>query len=445
MRTGGLHAMLIQQRKFSAFTRLLVSLRGALAACVLLPLAAVSAPLQDSMAQRVLACTGCHGAQGRAAPDGYYPRIAGKPAGYLYNQLVNFRQGRRQYHLMTQLLDPLSDSYVQEIALHFASLELPYPPPGATQATAQELRRGAQLVRQGDKAQGIPACDQCHGKALTGTLPGVPGLLGLPRDYLNAQLGAWQVGRRQAHAPDCMATVARRMQVADVAAVSAWLASQPLPAKPQAVAAGPTALPLDCGSARQTPPEASAAAASASTAQIPILVERGRYLAVLGNCQACHTRRGGAPYEGGRGIPTPFGTVFSSNLTPSPAGLGAWSADDFWRALHLGQSRDGHVLYPAFPYTNTTHMTRPDSDALFAYLRTMAPQADQVPAHQLRWPFNTQAALHVWRALYFREGSTTQPLPRGDTWCRRWHTAAPATRRATPWAPVSRGRRWQEV
>jgi len=141
-------------------------------------------------------------------------------------------------------------------------------------------------------------------------------------------------------------------------------------------------------------------------------VERGRYLATLGNCQLCHTPRGGVPYAGGRGIATPFGTIFSSNLTPSPAGLGAWSADDFWRALHHGQSRDGRWLYPAFPYNNTTHITRPDSDALYAYLRSLPPQATPTPAHQLDWPYSTQAALKVWRALYFEEGSTTPTAER---------------------------------
>lgn len=136
-----------------------------------------------------------------------------------------------------------------------------------------------------------------------------------------------------------------------------------------------------------------------------VTIERGRYLATLGNCQVCHTARGGVPYAGGRGIATPFGTVFSSNLTPSPAGLGAWSADDFWRALHHGQSRDGHWLYPAFPYNNTTHIARADSDALYAYLRSLPPDATPAPAHQLDWPYSTQAALKVWRTLYFEEGT----------------------------------------
>ncbi len=139
----------------------------------------------------------------------------------------------------------------------------------------------------------------------------------------------------------------------------------------------------------------------------PAAIERGRYLAVLGNCQDCHTQRGGQPFAGGRGIATPFGTIFSSNLTPSLNGLAAWSADDFWRALHHGQSRDGHWLYPVFPFANTTNIARVDSNALYAYLHSLAPQTNVVPAHQLSWPVNSQLALKLWRALYFREGDAT--------------------------------------
>lgn len=140
-------------------------------------------------------------------------------------------------------------------------------------------------------------------------------------------------------------------------------------------------------------------------------VTRGAYLARAGNCAACHTTRGGAPYTGGRGIETPFGTVFASNLTPdAQTGLGQWTPAQFWRALHHGRSRDGRLLYPAFPYASTTLITRTDSDALFAYLRSLPPVARAAPPHALRWPFNTQAALAVWRTLYFSPGEF-QPDP----------------------------------
>jgi cytochrome c553 len=206
-------------------------------------------PFEDSMAQRTLACTACHGREGRAGPDGYYPRIAGKPAGYLYNQLLNFRDGRRHYGLMARLLDPLSDAYLLEIAQHFASLNLPYSAPRPTAAPAALLQRGRTLALDGDAAKNIPACAQCHGPALTGILPNTPGLLGLSRDYLNSQLGAWRTGQRRAHAPDCMARIARELPADDLTAVANWLAAQPLPADTRPAAALPRPPAIACGSA----------------------------------------------------------------------------------------------------------------------------------------------------------------------------------------------------
>ena len=226
---------------------------AALAVAGLASAALAAAPFEDSMAQRTLACTACHGPQGRAAADGYYPRLAGKPAGYLYNQLLNFRDGRRHYGLMAQLVEPLSDAYLMEIARYFSALEVPYPPPAAATAPAALLQRGRQLVLQGDAAQRVPACVACHGQAMTGVVPHIPGLLGLPRDYLNAQLGAWKTGQRRAHAPDCMKEVVDRLSLDDLNAVASWLAAQPLPAssKPAAElpAPAPGAVTLTCASA----------------------------------------------------------------------------------------------------------------------------------------------------------------------------------------------------
>jgi len=186
---------------------------------------------EDSMAERTRACTACHGDQGRAGPDGYYPRLAGKPAGYLYNQLKNFAEGRRHYGLMTRLVDPLSDAYLREIAQYFSDLKLPYPAP--TQTTSRMapamLARGQQLALRGDAVRQLPACVQCHGERLTGVQPHVPGLLGLPLDYLSAQLGAWQTHQRQALAPDCMAQVVERMESHDLIAVATWLSIQAVP------------------------------------------------------------------------------------------------------------------------------------------------------------------------------------------------------------------------
>ena len=203
--------------------------------------------VEDTIAQRVLACTGCHGAQGQAGPDGYYPRIAGKPATYLFNQLTAFRDGRRQYGLMTTLLTGLPDDYLREIAAHFASLELPYPPPQPTSVPADLLERGRRLVHEGDPARRLPACVACHGSAMTGVQPAVPGLLGLPRDYLTAQLGAWRSGVRKALAPDCMAQVVRTLRDEEIGAVAQYLAARPVPEGGKPAARLGADLPIDCG------------------------------------------------------------------------------------------------------------------------------------------------------------------------------------------------------
>lgn len=214
----------------------------------------------SSMASRVLACTACHGKEGRATPDGYFPRIAGKPAGYLANQLLNFRDGRRSYPQMTYLIEHLTDDYLREMAEHFAALDIPYPPPPPAQAPPAALEQGRQLVQQGDAARRIPACVACHGSAMTGVNPSIPGLLGLPRDYLNSQLGAWKTGQRRAHAPDCMADIAKQLTPDDVSAVSAWLAAQPVAAGGKPARTLPAAMPARCGGVAEAPVAAAAAA-----------------------------------------------------------------------------------------------------------------------------------------------------------------------------------------
>jgi cytochrome c553 len=239
-------------------------LRLLLACAALSSFSASAAPVvADTMAQRVLACTGCHGAEGRAGADGYYPRIAGKPSGYLYNQLLNFRDGRRQYPLMSELLQTLSDDYLREMAEHFSSLDLPYPAPArpaANQAPGPTaLTRGELLVRKGDAAREVPACTRCHGDQLTGVAPAIPGLLGLPRDYLAAQLSGWKSGVRHAHAPDCMGQIAQHMSADDINAVSHWLATRPVPAGGKPAAALALALPIRCGGVPSDQPSAEAA------------------------------------------------------------------------------------------------------------------------------------------------------------------------------------------
>lgn len=148
-------------------------------------------------------------------------------------------------------------------------------------------------------------------------------------------------------------------------------------------------------------------------------VARGAYLALAGNCAGCHTAPGGAPYAGGRELPTPFGTFVTPNITPdSVHGIGDWDTRDFWRALHHGKGRDGRPLYPAFPYTEYTNVTREDADALFAYLRSLPAQAAPNAPDRLQFPYNVRPLLYAWRALYFEPGQLVADASRSGEWNR---------------------------
>jgi cytochrome c553 len=203
----------------------------------------------DTLEQRLKACAACHGNRGEGAQarDGYYPRLAGKPAAYLYNQLINYRDKRRELAIMNYMVAFLSDNYLLEIANHYAALQPPLPAPRA-RADAATMALGERLAREGDPARGIPSCASCHGAALTGVEPAIPGLVGLTPPYMSAQLGAWQAGTRHAMKPDCMRAVAVKLTPADVTAVTAWLVAQPLPTQVgPAVAESIGKLPLECG------------------------------------------------------------------------------------------------------------------------------------------------------------------------------------------------------
>lgn len=225
--------------------RLVLFIGGILAGLPGLALAA-PATLHDSLEQRIKACTACHAK--KEGQDAFFPRIAGKPAGYLYNQLLNFREGRRQYPMMTYMVEHLPDAYLREIADYFAEQHPAPPPAQPSNAGAAVLARGKQLVLQGDSNKKIPACIACHGTQLAGVAPAIPGLLGLPRDYINAQFGAWKNGVRRAQAPDCMAQVAQRLSNDDVGAISAWLGTQVASADTRPAASIALPLPLHCGS-----------------------------------------------------------------------------------------------------------------------------------------------------------------------------------------------------
>ena len=204
----------------------------------------------DSMEARVQGCVTCHGQSGEGTGDGYFPRIAGKPAGYLYNQLVAFRDGTRKYPPMNYLVAYLPDSYLREIADHFAKQRPSFAARPAAPGDAPMLARGQMIATAGDAGKQIPACVACHGVGLTGMDPGIPGLNGLKPAYIVAQLTSWRVGSRHAAEPDCMKRIASRLSETDVTAVAAWLSVQDAPRDASPESSNLVRMPLACGSQR---------------------------------------------------------------------------------------------------------------------------------------------------------------------------------------------------
>jgi cytochrome c553 len=192
---------------------------------------AAAPPVPDTMQQRVIACTSCHGAHGEGSLDSLSgPRLAGKPAGYLLQQLEYFQRGQRQHAPMEYVVRQLSAAYLRQIAVYFATQDVPYRQLPVPTVSPETLRRGEQLVLHGDPGRAVPSCVSCHGDKLTGFEPMMPGVLGLSYGYLNQQLVSWRTHTRAAEGPYCMGVVANRMRESDLGAVAAWLASQTPPA-----------------------------------------------------------------------------------------------------------------------------------------------------------------------------------------------------------------------
>lgn len=148
-------------------------------------------------------------------------------------------------------------------------------------------------------------------------------------------------------------------------------------------------------------------------------VAKGAELAAIGNCVTCHTREGGKPLAGGRSIATPFGTIYSTNITPDPGtGIGRWSEADFRQALHEGIDREGRDLYPAFPYDHFTRVTDEDVSALYAWAMTRDPVRANVPRNRLRFPMSLRASIKLWKAAYFRPGVYRFDPSRSAEWNR---------------------------
>lgn len=226
---------------------------------LLIPLfagAALAAPPDDSLTERLAACNACHGAKGEGRNGSeYYPHLAGKPAGYLLRQLRAFRDGGRNYPQMGWLMRNMDDAYLQRIADHFAAMPPRARVPGAApKAVDPRLAARAQpLIDNGDAARGIPACADCHGDDLAGLEPAIPALVGLPEEYLVAQLGGWRTGVRKAQAPDCMATIAQALEPAEIRAIAHWLSAQEHTQARRPASAGSIVPPRACADLPHAP------------------------------------------------------------------------------------------------------------------------------------------------------------------------------------------------
>ncbi len=377
-----------------------------------------SVGVSDTMEERVKACTICHDNKDRVGRDAYYPRIAGKPAGYLFNQIRNFRDGKRHYQPMAILLENMSDEYMQEIAYYFSSLKLPYPPPERISIHPEETKLADTLIHLGDPRRDIPACKACHGEALMGTEPFIPGLLGLSHTYISAQFGSWRNGGlMRGQSPNCMSEIAKQLTDEETNAIAKWLAIQPASGKPSPSNALSSKLIKRCSSigSSNTYTLTTQSTLSASGQQ-QIL---GAYLARAGNCKGCHTAKNGDPFAGGKQMYTSFGTFITPNITPDKeTGIGLWSKEDFWKALHWGEARDGRMLYPSFPYPEYTKVTRQDADAIFAYLMSLSPVSKLTPSSNIFFPYNLKPLLYAWRKLYFKEGVYEPDKSKSKEWNR---------------------------
>lgn len=200
----------------------------------------------DGIQERAQGCSTCHGSYGQGGSDEYFPRIAGKPQGYILNQLQNFRDGRRSYPPMNYLLGYLHDDYLAELASFFASQRLTNQ--FAMGKPSQSTADGERLVKEGIAARGIPPCVSCHGSTLTGIEPGIPALVGLHERYITAQIESWRVGTRRAKSPDCMHDIATRLNENEIKSIAGWLASQQPPSPATPATTGSWKTPLACGS-----------------------------------------------------------------------------------------------------------------------------------------------------------------------------------------------------
>jgi mono/diheme cytochrome c family protein len=163
----------------------------------------------------------------------------------------------------------------------------------------------------------------------------------------------------------------------------------------------------------------AAALASSAVSLAAFAQPDGKYLTILGDCAGCHTDTNGRPYAGGRALTSPLGTFYTSNITPDrETGIGTWTADDFWEALHDGRSKNRGHLYPAMPYPHFTMYSRADSDAMFAYLQSIPPVSNVPPRNEIAFPLDFRSLLGIWNALYLHKGQYVPDPAKSAQWNR---------------------------
>lgn len=385
---------------------------------------------EHGMKDRVAACSSCHGKHGQGNVANLFPRLAGQPSQYLFKQLQDFQLGKRQFGVMERIVEGLPDAYLEKMAHYFSALKAPYPARplsvnGKPIVSNRELMLGQILVTRGRPEEGLPACTTCHGAQLDGRPFGseevmTPALAGQLAGYTAEQLQAWQNGVRTNDPLGVMRGVAERLDQKEVNAVSDYLAS----IQPGQVQRAPQSYAVFMGQGPGEGQPTTPAEVAEQTAQFRgynELAARGSYLAVAGDCASCHTQKGSEPYAGGRPIETPYGPIYTPNITPDVAtGIGGWTEEDFWHALHDGIAPGHQYLYPAFPFPSYTNVTREDARALWAFLRSLQPIHKKNKPAQLRKPFNLRWTLFFWRELYFKPGVYKE----NPAWTGQWNRGA---------------------
>lgn len=221
-------------------------IRSALLTASLISITTVSATTNE-MAERLKPCAGCHdNTDADISDQDYAPSISGKPAEYLYQQLLNYREGRRINTVMNNMLAYLSTDYLYEIAVYYAQLEVSRRLSDGHKLSDKKAEQARRLVLRNDGEH--PGCTECHGGDLRGNGVAIPGLRNLSAAYITAQLSSWQNDTRHAREPDCMRDVARSLSGSDVATVALWIEAADDSMLPALPASQP--LPIECGAVK---------------------------------------------------------------------------------------------------------------------------------------------------------------------------------------------------